>query len=375
MFQLLSLLSVAVASGVRVPVDEEVSLRLELAAQARVDLLPTAQGTELRPRLSRVRPMLHLETESGDFRGFLHGQVWLDEVEVLDVFFDARTWGDWRLRGGLMKVPFTQYRLRPWFSLPMSDWALTARALGAERQIGAQLAGPVGEFDLTVGIFTGQNERASHAVKLAALYGEPVGSRLVLGAAAVTEPRLHPEVFVQLVRSTEGLQLREGRERTGSGPWQAATVLSLAADARPQIGRDLAGRAAVEGIVQGYGLGLVVAGIGSVAATERRLIPGLAGALAEGALRVGPRFELAGRASVVHAPAALRAHAETTRRARGLEDPTAPWSRQSEVALAWNTFLPDPRRMATLEATWHGERQQRDKVGYLVVRAQLQAVF
>lgn len=375
MLPVLALLSIASATGVPVPVDEEVTLRLEVAAQARVDLAAAEEGTSLHPRMARMRPMLHLETRSGDVRGFLHGQVWFDEVEVLDVFFDARTVGEWRARVGLMKVPFTQYRLRAWFSLPMSDWALTSRALGAERQIGGQVSGPVGPFAMTFGVFGGQNERASHAIKLADLYAVPTGSRLVLSAEAPTEPRLHPELFVQVIRATDGLQLREGRERTGTGAWEAAAVLSLTADLRPEIGRDYAGRAAIEGIVQGRGLGLTVAGIGSLARSETSLLPGLSGALAEGAFRVGPRFELAGRAAVVHAPTALRDHARVSRRYRGIDGGDLPWVRQSELGVAWNTFLPNPNRMVTIEATWLGDRHEGSKSGQLVLRAQLNLVL
>ncbi|TVQ94776.1 MAG: hypothetical protein EA397_00855 [Deltaproteobacteria bacterium] len=373
----LLLLGTVLAGGVTHSVDDEVSLRLELATQTRVDLVSAEGALQSEVRVSRVRPMLFLETESGQARGFFHAQVWHDEIELLDLFFDARLHpSGWVARTGVLKLPYTVYRQRPWFSLPLTEWSHTARAFGSERQIGTQVSGPAGGLHWTFGVFSGQNERAAHAIRLPALYGEPAQTRLSLTRSAGSAPRLHPELFFQLAAFGEGLEPREGRERTGSQPLALGGALSFAADAQPKHRQDMAARAAVEVMAQGHGLGLHAVGYTSIVPLTQGLAPGLHGGLVEMSLRVGPRFELALRAAGVWTSPALLRDAVTWRGAEGALDPRTPWSAELELGVGWNLFLPDARRIVMIEAQPRrdvlSDGTTRDRT---LLRAQLQWLF
>lgn len=367
----------ASAGGVVLPVDEEVSFRIELATQTRVDLRSSDEENSADLRVSRMRPMLHLDTASGAVHGFFHAQVWPDRVELLDVFFDARLHeSGWSTRFGVLKLPFTVYRQRAWFSLPLTEWSHTARALGSERQIGAQVSGPSGDLHWTFGVFSGQNVRAAHAIRLPALYGEPVSSRMDLLSSEGIGARLHPEFFFQVASFGQDFNPREGRERTGKGPLSFGGALSLAADARPVHRQDFVARAAVEAMMQGHGLGIHAVGYTSVAPLQEGLGPGLSGALFEGSLRIGPRLELALRAAGVWTSSELLDDALKWQGQDPAGAVVTPWSSELELGLGWNILLPDPRRSIMLEV------QQR-RLSFpalapqdsLLFRSQLQLLF
>jgi hypothetical protein len=75
----------------RLAVDDDVSLRLEVAAQARADA-DLATG-EVSVRVPRIRPMLHLATATGDVRGFAHARL----GDGLDPREGRSTGGAWRV--------------------------------------------------------------------------------------------------------------------------------------------------------------------------------------------------------------------------------------------------------------------------------------
>lgn len=340
------MLATAMAGGAQVPLGDDGTLSLRLIGQVRVEGQQDADGGDLDLKLHRIRPIVKARLADDAVRVALQLNTTPGSLEVLDVWMDGRLAEGWRLRAGQFKTPFTTYRARSFASMVLTDWALPTKAFGSERQLGVQLTGQALSLDWAFGAFSGANQRKSHGTRLPVYYGQSVGNPSALVDPAARTSRVSPELFLHVGRYGEGLDPAAGRS-TGADAFATGVAVSAAFDTRAVQGDDLAARFALEGMVQGRGLGLSVVGYSSIANGADGLLPGLHGGLLEASVRVVEPVEVAARVSGTTTSAALRDDAQKWVVAQRLAAPdpstvgdAQSWTSEAEVAVGTTVFLP-----------------------------------
>lgn len=236
-----------------------------------------------------------------------------NSLELLDAAIDVAASPHAVLRFGQFKTPFTLHRARAFTNLPLTDWDISSTRFGSERQLGVQVARPADSrapLDYAVGVFSGQNARASFARGIAEAYAEPMPNPSNLRVQGVAT-ELHPELIGRVGYGTRGMELMQVTDAEGS-PLRAYGALSAAFDARPTEALDFSLRLAAECIVkfrhvtanfvhhegfyEGGGHGSRLAMLGEVA---------------ELTYRFHPRFEVAARFARVDVTSRLRGDART----------------------------------------------------------------
>lgn len=217
------------------------------------------------------------------------------------------------LKGGLFVIPLTWYRTIGWRNTMGSDWSLITQALGAERQWGLEGEARYGDhLDARAGVFTGVNNRRSHAVALARdVYRTetPLRSDLL---APVWPEELHPEV-VGMVGYTLGQPPAALSDRELARG--ARFALSAAWDARPAL--DEPGlRIAPEVLVAGHGLTGHAIAFATTGGDELAYTVATVGGLMGLAWRVWGPLELATTAGALAYTDDVRRDAERHARAR-----------------------------------------------------------
>ncbi len=292
-----------VASAAEIPLADGEALEVGLTAQIRATLQSDASPAGALT-LHRLRPVLGARLADGALVMRTQLNLTPGVAELLDVWAQVGK-GPVTVRAGQLKTPFTLYRARSFSSMVLTDWAISPRAFGNERQLGLQVRGRADGLSATAGMFAGRNQRAAHRVRLAQLYERtgPNPSALVDPGPVTT--RVAPEVFVRVARLGDGLDPTVGRDRTGDAPLRAGIGGSLAVNPRPEPGVDFGARAALEGLLQGRGIGVVTAAYTSLAPVgEGGWAPALSGGLVEVDVRVVSGLHVAARgaATAVHPP-------------------------------------------------------------------------
>lgn len=288
--------------------DSTTKIRLQFAGQLRAQFESRDAGRD-RERTDkffaearRIRLIL-----AGDFPSYnltfkLHLSLAPGSLELMDMQFDYRCYRSNHIRIGQYKVPFTRYRIQSFQRLTFADWAIVTRYFGAERQMGLTVHNgyekpPTWAYE--VGVFTGQNARASHAVGLAGIYGEAVPNPSDL-ADPGPKAEFHPAVFGHVSYNPNGISVQSDSDDKGVG-LRGSAGFSAGWDLDPNRYQNLTGRFAPEILLKyrgasfsgiGY-LGLVK--IGCPGATRT----GMTGALVQGAYRFAGRYEVAARYAIV----------------------------------------------------------------------------
>ena len=343
----------------------------------------------------------------GDFPQYrlafkLHLSLAPGSLELMDMQFDYRWYGGNHMRIGQYKVPFTRYRIQSFQRLTFADWAIVTRFFGAERQMGLSLHNgyekpPTWAYE--IGIFSGQNARASHAVGLAGIYGEPVSNPSDLAEPGPKED-FHPAVFVHLSCNPDGITVQSDSDDEGGG-LRGSAGISAGWNFDPNPHYNLTGRLAPEVLLKYHGGSF--SGIGYIAWVDvgcRRITrTGLTGALVQGAYRFHGRYEVAARYAVVDIADELRSAAydraqylitEAQQEADSTGSPSAQEridavkaqyknagrvTREEEITVGFNVYIEGH------SLKWQNDgsrlihrRIDGDRVDY-VVRSQLQLAF
>ncbi len=225
-----------------------------------------------------------------------------NSLEFIDGYFDYYRWLPFRLRVGQFKVPFTRYRIHSFQRLTFVDWSILTKYFGAERQMGGVVHNDYEnppKWGYALGIFTGVNTRASHAIGIATLYGEETPNPSDLSEPA---PRadFHPELFVhgsynpsEMPVSSDSDDKRAGLRFFGglSGAW----------DLDPNEYQDFAFRFASEALVKYRGLSCTGIGYLGFSKTGSPAVTRLAmtGGLIQSAWRINKLYEVAVRYAIV----------------------------------------------------------------------------
>lgn len=223
-------------------------------------------------------------------------------LELMDFYFNYKINDDFHLRYGQYKVPFTRYRIQSFQRLTLTDWALVTRYFGAERQMGLAVHNDYErppEFSYALGLFTGVNARASHAVGLAEFYGVPTANPSDL-AHPGPKSEFHPEFFLHLAHNAKGIRVRSDSDEDRGG-LRYSTAISAAWDLDPVDYLDLAGRVAPELLVKYRGASASAIGyagfsrVGEPAGTKLALLA----ALVQAAYRFSRSYEVSARYALV----------------------------------------------------------------------------
>lgn len=293
-----------------------------------------------------------------------------ETFELVDVWIGFAFSEDVQLRAGQMKVPYTWYRQLSFSTLALVDWSPTTAWFGSERQLGAMVhddASAEGRWSYRLGVFSGENRRASHAIRLPEYYGEPVRNPSAAdGIGAVRE--VDPELVGTIRYASRGF---EGGAQTdvrgGPARWALAASSAVNFDADPT--RDFAARGALEGWLKLHHLSLMATGYVAFAREARSdaIFAAASGANFEAAYRFSRAFEVAGRLALI-APTPSLANDARSRADARIEDAESPGERDRLAAQYAQVGAITREQEARLGATYfivgHGLKLQAD-VGWI----------
>jgi hypothetical protein len=286
-------------------------IRIGLAAQLRLEILSDDSGddrdTDVAVLVRRLR-----STISGRFlddRLTFAAQInaTAGNFELVDLWLDMEFLESLRIRFGQFKIPFDWYRRQSFTRLLLADWALTTAWYGAERQFGVMVHdfGSGHGFDYGLGVFTGQNRRAGHALRLPRLYGEPVSNPSRVDGVGEIDS-VHPELVGTVRHTTQGFSDASLSDLKG-GPLRTLYAVSATFDANPEEARDHTARFSAETWMKFYHVSLLaMAYVGWVERTQQNdVILGTTGVNLQGAYRFQPQMEIAVQYAWVHLTRAL----------------------------------------------------------------------
>jgi hypothetical protein len=286
------------------------SVAVGLAAQIQVKVNSSGTGserdTETTIFMRRIRPTLKGTALSKDLKWYLHLSTAPGAVEFMDFYLDYTFAPYLRVRAGDCKIPFTRYRVQSFKHLTLVDWSVVTRYFGAERQYGVTLHSGFEKptpVEFALGIYTGENARASHSVGLLGVYGEPK-----VNPSNLLDPQppatFHPEIVGRVAYNHGGIDVGTDTDFAGGGPRFSAGV-SLAWDTRPTPYHDLSLRLAPELLFKAGHFSMTALGYlgftppaGSDSGVEAPRL-GFAGALAQVSYIFMGRLELAARYGMV----------------------------------------------------------------------------
>ena len=298
---------------------------LGFAVQLRADVLSRDVGDrrseELSLSIGRLRTTLRGGFFDDRFQFEFQANTTPATFELVDVWMSFAFDPSLQLRVGQMIVPYTWYRQISFSALSLVDWAPTTEWFGSERQFGLMLhdeAADDSPLSYRVGVFSGENRRTSHAIRLRQFYGEPIRN---LSAATDGGPtrEVDPELVGTVRWSSPGF---DGDAQTdfAGGPIRWSLAVSSAANLDADDAEDFVARGAIEGWLKVRHLSVLAIGyLGLANETQGDdLIVAAGGVNVEAAYRLGRAFEIAGRFALVIPTEALVNDART--RARDIID-------------------------------------------------------
>ena len=270
------------------------------------------------------------------------------------------------------------------------DWPVAAKHFGSERQLGAMLHNGQKDdrsWSYALGIFTGQNARASFATGLAEAYAEPLASPSSL-QSPVAPRGAHPEVIARVSHNAPRVLAETHSDETG-GTFSYSLGLSAAWDLAAVEAEDFAERLAPELWLKFGGASLQLVGYLGVLRPESGpyRISSL-GLTADAGWRLCPVWELVARYSRVNATRWLR---EAARRYATERIAEADPADQASIAAAYasagsvgahqevriglsGTLVGSSLKWQT-DAGWLRRKSTERPREDLVVRSQLQLAF
>jgi hypothetical protein len=259
-------------------------------------------------RARRIRPTFNLSLPERRFSMNLHLSTAPGSIELMDFYFNYAGTEGVQLRAGQFKIPFTRYRIQSFQRLTFVDWAIVSPAFGAERQMGVALHNgyeSFQEYAYAIGVFSGQNARAAHAVTLPHWRGLEQVNPSDLSDPAPRED-FHPELALHVGYFTPGMKVGSDTDRARGGlRWGAA--FSAAWDLDPAFHRDFVLRLAPEILAKYRGPSASALWYTGWAeeGDSMKARPVMNGGLVQGAYRLCDTYEVSARYSAVdlrHSP-------------------------------------------------------------------------
>ena len=264
--------------------DSSSYIRLQLTAQMRATYTSVDKGSaadrsntfDMKAR--RIRPTLSGQLLDPRLTFKLHFSMAPGSIELLDLYFNYAWRKNLQFRSGVFKVPFTDYRIGSFSRLALPDWAVVTKYFGAERQWGFALHNgyeSMPRWGYVIGLFSGANSRASHAVGLPKLYQVKLVNPSDLSGDG-TAQEFQPEAFAAVFYSSPEYGQATDVDETRGG-FRYRVGVSAAYDFDPVRHVDMVSRVAPEAVVKYRGLAARAVGylawseVGSHDCTEQTL--------------------------------------------------------------------------------------------------------
>lgn len=301
-------LSVAIGPFEITSKDSSTTLRLQFAGQFQTAWESKDKGVgkeddvALFMRARRIRPTFTISVPEYKTTFRLHLSAAPGSLELMDMYFNTVVTSQVQVRIGQYKIPFTRYRMQSFQRLTFADWSIMTKYFGAERQLGLAVHNGYEKpprLAYVLGVFSGDNARASHATGLASIYGEKTPNPSDLSGSA-SKSEFHPELVGHLSYNAKGINVSSDSDAEGGG-FRYSAAWSVAWDLDPVAYQDLALRVAQEFLVKYRGASLM--GAGYVGFTDvngtLRTRKAMTGLLVQTAYRVGGRCEISLRYAMV----------------------------------------------------------------------------
>jgi hypothetical protein len=262
----------------------------------------------------RIRTTLSSSFIDGRIRSRFQINLTPSAFELIDMWFAFTRFKFATFRVGQFKIPYDRYRAQSFAALSLVNWAPTTRMFGSERQIGAEMLG-IGGFlkaEYAIGIFSGTNARAAHAVGITEVYGEVPQSASDFGFGEVVS-EFHPELVARAAKNFGKINTDTNSDVSGSKELRHSLGFGIAWDARPKTTQDLGLRLSAEWLGKIRHLYMnVVSYLAWFKPWEGgKILYGPMGFMAETGYRFSPMWELALRYSVTYLTPWLRSDARS----------------------------------------------------------------
>lgn len=239
------------------------SLRPGFAGQLRYEMLTRAvdddqlRDTSSEVQARRIRTVFRGTLFSADLSYYFHLSTAPGSLEFMDLYLDYRFLDGVQARVGQWKIPFTRFRINSFKDLTLVEWPMVTRYFGAERQLGLCLHNGYehtrARFEYEAGVFTGVNARASHAIGLARMFGEPTPNPSDLVDPA-PPAAVHPELVARFAFNHGSFRDLGTDTDFTRGPLRLSAGVNVAWDAAPERRRDLSLRLAPELLLKLWGV-------------------------------------------------------------------------------------------------------------------------
>jgi hypothetical protein len=346
-------------------------------------------GSQETLEFRRIRTTLSSSFIDGRIRSRFQINLTPSAFELIDMWFAFTRFKFATFRVGQFKIPYDRYRAQSFASLSLVDWAPTTRMFGSERQIGAEMLGIGGflKMEYSVGIFSGTNARAAHAVGISEVYGEIPTSASDLGFGEVVS-EFHPELAARVAWNFGQVNTDTNSDVTGSKELRHSLGFGVAWDARPIAAQDLGLRLSAEWL--GKIRHLYIDVISYLAWFEPwqggKILYGPMGLMAESGYRFSLTWELALRYSITYLTPWLRSDSRSYGAAQiaSATDPAAATEQygqngnqttNNELAVAGTSYVIGNSLKVVAEAAWIAQRWEAGRQNGFRANLQLQFLF
>ncbi|MBW2507523.1 MAG: hypothetical protein JRE81_02735 [Deltaproteobacteria bacterium] len=309
--------------------------------------------------------------------------------ELIDLWFSFTRFKFATFRIGQFKIPYDRYRAQSFAALSFVDWAPTTRMFGSERQVGGEMLASGGFLDLeySIGIFSGVNARASHAVGITEVYGEVPRSPSDLGFGEVVSS-FHPEIAARVARNFGEINTDSNTDVLRTTRLRHSVGMGVAWDARPVAVQDLGLRLSAEwlGKIRGVHMNVISYLAWYKPWEGGKILFGPLGFMAETGYRFNLMWELALRYSMTYLTPWLRSDARSYGQAQIADaaDPAQAMlqyerngdrTTNQDLALAGTSHIIGNSLKVVAETAWQQQLWNTGRANGLRINVQLQLLF
>jgi hypothetical protein len=233
--------------------DGRTSITVGLAAQLRFEYndLDKGPGKDREDTetifFRRIRPAIKGTLLTKNLSYALQLNLVPGSLELIDLYASYAFITHFQVLIGQAKLPFTRHRLVSFKDLSFAEWSNETKFFGAERQVGMMFHNgwdKPSAFEYELGVYTGDNARASNAIGISKAFGlTPENPSNLVEPAAPTG--FHPELALHLGYNYGGISLKEHADLQG-GPPRFSVGVSTSWDIRPTLREDYSLRLAPE---------------------------------------------------------------------------------------------------------------------------------
>jgi hypothetical protein len=337
----------------------------------------------------RIRATLSSSFIDGRIRTRFQINMTPSAFELIDMWFAFTRFKFATFRIGQFKIPYDRYRAQSFAALSLVDWAPTTRMFGSERQVGAEMlaSGGILELEYAVGIFSGVNARAAHALGITEVYGEMPQNPSDFGFGEVVSA-FHPELAGRIAKNFGKINTDTNSDVTGTKELRHSVGAGIAWDARPVATQDLGLRLSAEwlGKIRHVHMNVVSYLAWYKPWQGGKILFGPMGFMAEAGYRFSLMWELALRYSIVYLTPWLRSDARNygafqianaTDPASALEQygQNGDQTTNNELALAGTSHIIGNSLKVVAEVTWLAQRWEAGRRNGFGFNLQLQFLF